>query len=199
VDALNAPTKKQSNNRRLLIYFIAFLVYCGLVLIVSLISPILSIMLDMPVVLVAVVSIFFGSLWYFLVQLRDNPDQAGMLFFAVLLGFVGLRASSVGYMAGKMRRGRPPNPSLATPKKILRFGFTCMAFGAGTALIVGILFGRWKPAVLDKERFPQPGAGFQQRQLQPPMQPPMRPPMGPMHRPVDPHRPDWARDPRPNQ
>jgi hypothetical protein len=175
----------------LLIYLIAFLVYCCVVLIVSLISPILSTVLVLPLVGVAVVAILFGTLWYFAVQLHDNPDQAGMLFFAVLLGVLfGLRGSSVGYMAGKMRRSRPPNPSLATAKKIVRFGFTCMVFGAGTALIVGILFGRWKSDVLDRERFGRAGAGFPQPDMRAPMQPPAQP-MRPVHQPVDLHRPEW--------
>jgi hypothetical protein len=161
------PAKKQSSSRRLLIYTGAFAVYCLVVLLVSLVSPILSTVLVMPLVLVAVLAVALGSVWYFLVLLRDNPDEAGVIFFGILLAFVGLRASTAGYISGRMRRGRAANPSHAAPLKVLRFGFTCIAFGAGAALIVGILFGRWKPDVLNRERFAMPAAGVEHRPTQP--------------------------------
>jgi hypothetical protein len=170
------PAKKQSSNRLLLIYTGAFAVYCLVVLLVSLASPILSMVLVMPLVLVAVLAVALGSLWYFLVLLRDNPDEAGVIFFGILLAFVGLRASTSGYISGRMRRGRAANPSHAAPLKILRFGFTCIAFGAGAALIVGILFGRWKPDVLNRERFAMPAAGVEHRPI---------PPVGPKRPAID--------------
>lgn len=152
----------------MLIYTGAFVVYCLVVLLVSLASPILSTVLVMPLVLVAALAILLGSLWYFHVLLRDNPDEAAVMFFGILLGFVGFRAASAGYISGRVRRGRAANPSHAAPLNVLRFGFTCIAFGAGAALIVGILFGRWKPDVLNKERFAMPAAGVEHRPMQPP-------------------------------
>lgn len=151
---LSATHHATKRSRPTWMYFAAFGIYVLLVWIVSLFSPLGSMVLVMPFVALGMLAFMFGSLWYFLVLLRDNPGEAGVLFFGILLAFVGMRASTAGYMTGKMRGGRPANPSHSRPVKWIKRGALLLTVGMGASLIVGILWGAWRRDYIGQYEMP---------------------------------------------
>jgi len=161
-------------------YFAAFGVYVVVCWLVSLMSPVLFMLLSLPVVMLGFFAFAIGALWYFLVLARDSPGEAAVLFTGFLGAlFLGIRGSAVGAATGSMRRGRAANPSHARPAAVMKFGGLMLAFGIGVVLIVGIALGALRKENLRGGRFPDLPPRPQ------PFQQPPFPPAGPRNFNID--------------
>jgi hypothetical protein len=183
--AVASPPRPSSGNLRVWIFIGAFLAYCALAWAVSLASPIASVLVIMPVFVIGTLVFMFGCVWYFLVLLRDDPGHAAIIFFGVLLAFVGMRASTAGYMSGRMRRGRLADPRHAGPLATMKFGFAGLAVGIGAVLIVGIILGRWTGGKLKQRRNPFDDPFFNRPRQNAPLNPPDRRGPQPFPRPFE--------------
>jgi hypothetical protein len=161
-------------------YFAAFGGYVVACWLLSLLSPLLFLLVSMPVVMFGFLIFAFGALWYFMVLMRDHPGEAAVLFFGFLgAAFLGIRGSAVGAATGSMRRGRAANPSHARPAAVMKFGGLLFAFGMGVVVIVGIAFGALRKDNFRGGRFPKPAAPPQHFQPNPFPAGPQRPFMPP--------------------
>jgi hypothetical protein len=134
----------------------AFLAYVAVVWLTSRSSPILSMLLVMPVFGLAILIFLFGALWYFAVLCRDSPGQAASLFFALLKSFLtGGSSTAAGRRHGTAYRDAPENPSLARPVRIMKLGALAFAFSLGATILVGIMLGAWTKENLRQHRFDQ--------------------------------------------
>jgi hypothetical protein len=132
----------------------AFTAYCSLVWLVSAWSPIASMFVCLPVFFIAMLGFVVGAIWYWLVLARDDPTQAGTLLFAFIGSLLfGKSAAGAGYRMGRENRGRPVNPRHARPIRLLKLSGGGLAFSIGTALIVGIILGKWRKENLRAHRF----------------------------------------------
>jgi hypothetical protein len=142
------------NVSRVWIWTGAFTAYCCLVWLISAWSPIASMIVWMPVFFVAILGFVIGTIWYWLVVARDDPTQARALFFAFIGALLfGKSATKAGYSMGRENRGVPVNPRLARPIGLLKLGGAGLALSIGTALIVGIILGKWREENLRAHRF----------------------------------------------
>lgn len=140
-------------------YFAAFGGYVAFCWLLSLLSPLLFMLVSMPVVIFGFLIFAIGALWYFMVLLRDHPGEAAVLLFGFLgAAILGIRGSAVGAATGSMRRSRAANPSHRRPATVMKFGGLLLAFGIGVVVIVGIAFGALRKENLRGGRFPQPAA-----------------------------------------
>jgi hypothetical protein len=108
----------------------------------------------MPVFFVAILGFAVGAIWYWLVLAHDDPTQAGTLLFAFIGALLfGKSATQAGYRMGRENRDMPVNPRHARPIRLLKLSGGGLALSIGTALIVGIILGKWREENLRAHRF----------------------------------------------